>query len=54
MERLRAVRVFRSSGTGRRMISLKKSFSEADLALPQHRLVGTLGIPPELTTVNGR
>ena len=37
-----------SSGTGRRMISLKKSSTQFDLAVPQHAAIGLALVPPKL------
>ena len=51
-QRLRAVRVFMSIGTGCWMISLKKSSPSSNLAVPQRPARrACVGVPPELGAV---
>ena len=47
-ERLRTLRVVRSSGTGWLTISLKNDSLRRTFALPQSRLSGVFGIPPKV------
>ena len=47
-ERLRALRVFMSSGTGTAHNLVEENLTQSHFAFPQSRLIGMFGIPPEV------